>query len=87
MITYKLTQNNPGTIAFIMNAYNIDAKRANLCFARMEENRIVGSKLYVLWNDCCSRDTAKTLDIMENNSILDIITHINVENGRGIPYN
>lgn len=40
----------------------------------------------MLWNDCCDRNTFKTLDIIISHTIEDIEEHINYKNGRGIPY-
>ena len=87
LVTFDLCKGNPGALQFMMLAY-----RGNLMFlaergfARMRDNDISGDKLYMLWNDCCNRDTEYTIEIMLRNSIDDIIKHINYEGGRGIPY-
>lgn len=52
----------------------------------MQDNNIRGAKLYMLWNDCCDRNTDKTMNIMLENPIEDIVKHINFEGGRGIKY-
>ena len=82
----KLVQGNPGALAFVREALDINYYQAKECFERMIWNNITGSKLYMLWNDCCNRDTNKALNIMSSHTIEDIIFHINYENGRGIEY-
>jgi hypothetical protein len=69
-------------LAYLLK-YLFFAERA---FARMRDNGIKGSKLYMLWNDCCDRDISKAVDIMINEPIDSIVEHINYERGRGIPY-
>jgi len=73
-------------LTVLMKAYELDAFCAERAFQRMQDNGIVGDKLYMLWNDCCGRDTRKALDIMTTHSVEDIIHHINYDEGRGIPY-
>lgn len=86
MVTFDIAQGNPGCLSFMGDAYArrmMDAERA---LQRMQDNDIKGDKIYMLWNDCCDRDTNKTLDIMLNNTIEDIVEHINYDHGRGIKY-
>lgn len=86
MVSFDLFEGNPGAIRFCEEAYRIDMIAAERGFQRMDNHGIRGSKLYMLWNDCCNRDTAKAIKIMDNNSIDDIKKHINYEQGRGIAY-
>ena len=60
--------------------------RAEAAFQRMQDNGIIGDKLYMLWNDCCDRDTVKAVDLMTLDTIENITRHINHKGGRGIPY-
>lgn len=87
MVTFDICEGSVGALTFLMSAYDIDMFGAERAFSRMQYNNITGSKLYMLWNDCCDRDTEKALRIMKNNTIEDIVEHINYENGRGIKYN
>lgn len=82
----KYSDYNPGALTFFCEAIKHEPQKSLTAFDRMLFNGIKGSKLYMLWNDCCDRNTEKTLDIMMNNSIDDINKHINYENGRGIEY-
>ena len=77
---------NPGAITFMMEAITVEPDNALKAFERMDYANIKGDKLYMIWNDCCDRDTKKALNVMLNNSIDDINKHINYENGRGIEY-
>lgn len=87
MVGFNLCESNPGALAFMMDAYmKFDPFRAERGFDRMQYNGISGSMLYMLWNDCCDRDTKKAVDIMCEYSIDDIIQHINYSAGRGIPF-
>lgn len=83
---FDICEGNPGALAFLMEAYKMDSIGAEKAFRCMYNNNITGDKLYMLWNDCCDRDTKKTIQIMRNHTIDDIIRHINYENGRGIKY-
>ena len=90
-IGFDMAMGNPGALAFMMEAYNPkkemrDIIQVEIAFRRMREANIKGSKLYMLWNDCCDRDTEKALEIMRENDIDDIVAHINYEGGRGIKY-
>ena len=86
MVSFDICNGNVGALTFLMEAYDIDLFGAEKAFQRMQDNNITGSKLYMLWNDCCDRNTKKALRIMKENTIQDIVEHINYENGRGIKY-
>lgn len=86
-------EGNPGALTFYTEAHDLCVYRgfilsfaAQKAFDRMLENGITGAKLYMLWNDCCDRDTEKALKIIMDHDIDDIVEHINYENGRGIKY-
>ncbi len=90
-VSFDSCEGNPGALAFMMEAYDPKKSMGDLfkierAFARVIKEGITGSKLYMLWNDCCNRDTDKAIQIMLNNDIDDIKKHINYEAGRGIPY-
>lgn len=83
---FDLCEGNPGSLTFIMSAYSYNPFKAESGFARMRDNNITGSKLYMLWNDCCNKNTERAIDIMIKESIDDIVMHINYEGGRGIDW-
>lgn len=86
MVTFDICEGNVGALIFLMDAYDKTLFKAERAFQRMQDNHITGDKLYMLWNDCCNRNTKMAVDIMCENSIEDIMKHINYENGRGISY-
>ena len=71
----ELTKFNPGAVVFVMDALSRN-KNASIGFTRMNAFGIRGEYLYVLWNDCCDRDTDKAIDVMMNNSKDDILDHL-----------
>ena len=85
-----IVRSNPGAYTFLKESCMIDVEKTINGFNRMLENEIVGSMLYVIWNDCCYRDTEWAMDVILNNSIEDILKHINnahlAVGNRGIPY-
>ena len=86
MVNISICEGNPGCIAFVRQAYSLSPFEAEKAFQRMDNNEIHGDKLYMLWNDCCDRDTEKAIKIMLFNTIENIKEHINYEHGRGIKY-
>lgn len=86
LVTYDLCEGNPGALRFMCEAYKLKPLKAEKGFARMRDYRISGDKLYMLWNDCCDRDTYAAIEMMCEAEIETIIKHINYENGYGIPY-
>lgn len=83
-----VSEGNPGAATFCMEAMHQEnaAKYAIAAIERMKALDITGDKLYMVWNDCCNRDTEKTLTVMLEKSKDDLIKHLNYENGRGIPF-
>ena len=86
MINIDLSEGNPGALVFMLDAHEKNPFAAEVAFERMNKFDIKGSKLYILWNDCCDRDTEKTLQIILNKPIAEIIEHINFNDVRGIPF-
>lgn len=94
MLTFtEITEGNPGCMAFVEQAYMggdlHEALEAESAFDRVTKAGIRGSRLYMLWNDCCNRDTKMAVKIMQEHSIEDILHHIDDgirDRGRGIPY-
>lgn len=86
LVTMDLCEGNPGALTFMKEAYDFSPFQAEVGFQRMASNGITGSKLYMLWNDCCDRKIDLAIKVMCNKSIEDIVKHINYENGYGISY-
>lgn len=86
MVSFGVCAGNPGALTFLMKAYELDMYGAEKAFSRMQENRIFGAMLYMLWNDCCARNTVQALFIMKYCDLDKIREHINYGGGRGIPF-
>ena len=85
MVTFEICDGNPGTLQFLMYAYDLNMFQAEQGFQKMQRAGITGSRLYMLWNDCCNRDTAAAVLAMNQMDVESIVRHINYEGGRGIP--
>ena len=84
MVTFDMCNNNMGAVDFMMKAYQINGAEAEYAFKRMHHYKICGDKLYMIWNDCCDRNTEKAIRVMKDCSIDFILTKLNYEHGRGI---
>jgi len=86
MLKIDLSEGNPGALVFMMDAHEKNPFATELAFERMNKFGIRDSKLYILWNDCCKRDTEKTILVMLNKPAEEIIRHINPDDICGIPF-
>lgn len=91
LVIFDICEGNPGAMTFVMDACNStksihDAVTIERAFQKMYDAGITGDKLYMLWNDCCDRNTEKAVEIMLNKDIEEIIKHINYEGGRGFAF-
>ena len=84
MTPFDIAEGNPGAMTFMLSAYNSYPDLANLAFFRMERNGITGSALYMLWNDCCDRDTKLAVEAALYCPLGYLKYHINKKGGRGI---
>jgi hypothetical protein len=82
-VSFDLCQGNPGAATFMLDAYGVDMNEAEFGFRRMEESNITGSKLYILWNDCCGRQTAMAIDVMNHAPIDELKAYIEGNGVRG----
>ena len=86
LVEFGITEGNPGALTFLIDAYKKNPFVAELAFQRMWHAGVTGSRLYMLWNDCCGRNTEMAMDIMQNKAIDIILRHIDDGGGRGIPF-
>ena len=84
MALFELVEGNPGAMTFVRIAYTSYPDLANPAFFRMERNGITGSALYMLWNDCCDRDTKLAVEAALYCPLGFLKDHINQKGGRGI---
>lgn len=84
LVDFNICKGNPGALSFLIIANDLDMFAAKRGFARMRDAGIEGSWLYVLWNDCCDRNTRKAIRVMNETDIKEIKNH--VFRPRGIPF-
>ena len=83
----ELVQGNPGALTFVIEASKINediGKYTEAALLRMLYAGITGPALYMVWNDCCLRNTKEAITIMLERDIADIKDHIS--GGCGIPF-
>lgn len=86
---FKMSEGNIGAVIAMTNIVNIDIVNGLNCINTLSELDVSGSRLYVLWSDCCERDDIKFMKVINavRNKYIDkdfIDCHINSKNGRGI---
>lgn len=86
MVTFDICNGNPGALTFLMDAYDKFMFKAERAFQKMQDAGITGDKLYMIWNDCCDRNTDRAISMIMDNNIAVINHFINYENGRGLRY-
>ena len=86
LVTFEIFEGNIGAFSFAAEAYKLMPGQAESAFRKLRDANIKGSKIYMIWNDCCNRNTERAIDMVLENDI-DTINHfINYENGRGLRY-
>lgn len=86
MVTFDICKGNPGALAFLAKAYKTRLWEAEAAFQKLQSADITGDKIYMLWNDCCNRNTDRTIDMILDNDTKTLEHFINYENGRGLRY-
>ena len=84
MTPFDIAEGNPGAMTFMLSAYNSYPDLADRALFRMQTNGITGCALYMLWNDCCDRDTKMAIVAALYCPIGFLKDHINKRGGRGI---
>lgn len=85
MVSFDICEGNPGCMSFLLRAYDEDPLNAEIAFSRMQRHGICGTNLYVLWNDCCDRNTTFALAVMRAATIEVLKAHLCADI-RGIPF-
>lgn len=85
MVTFEICGGNPGAMTFLMDAYRREPFAAERAFQKMQDAKITGARLYMLWNDCCSQDTELAVRAMNALDPERIEEYINYYGGRGLP--
>lgn len=79
-----LVDGNPGALSFIIEASRLPPQMqdyAATAFSRMHYAGIKGSQLYMIWNDCCHRNTNTAIKVLLERSIDEIKEHISGPSG------
>ena len=82
----ELSDGNPGCMMFVIQALHETPGRAVTALQRAQLYDLKGSRLYMLWNDCCGGNTGLALIVMNEEDIGTILHHIDGGCGRGIPF-
>lgn len=85
----SFSDGNPGCITFLMESLNKSPQFLFKVLMFADNNEIYGSKLYMLWNDCCDRDldkVDKTIDYLLSNKVSPSAIHENLNRGRALPF-
>lgn len=80
-VIFKMSEGNPGCIAFLSDLLGTHHPMAVLFILRFDILGLYGSKLYMLWNDCCDRSAIKVIEVLEKNmageiSDIEIVEHV-----------
>ena len=86
MVNFDICEGNPGALAFLCEAYREAPFKAERAFQKLQDNNIKGARLYMIWNDCCDRNTERAIDMIIDNGIETINYLINYGRGRGLRY-
>ena len=81
-----VSKGNPGALQFAMSALAFDRFTAVSTLTKALNHGIIGDKLYMIWNDCCDRDTLRALQLITFGKKEEIEYYLNYEEGRGKPF-
>ncbi len=85
MVSFDICEGNPGCLRFLIEAYKMDPFNAENAFSRMQRIGIRGADLYMLWNDCCGRDTTFAIAAMREAAGEELCAHLPI-GIRGVPF-
>ena len=85
---FTMSEGNPGALTCMMEMMNSNPM-ALLDILYFDSLGIYGSKIYMLWNDCCNRDMDKlneTLQYFREGDISEEEIHANLDKVRAEPF-
>ncbi len=84
-ILEKMSDGNPGCLSFFIEVLKEDENVFWKILIKLDTSELYGSLIYMLWNDCCNRDTQKTIRMIRKLDILTLRSYV-VDKGRGTKY-
>lgn len=88
-VIFKLSEGNPGAVTAIVQLCESCSYEEFLTYLIFfDDYEIYGSKIYMLWNDCCDRDLNKlieTISYIRANLNREEV-HKNLDRGRALPF-
>lgn len=79
----KMSEGNPGCLEFLMDVF----KTQNIetfyeIVIRLDNAKLYGKFIYMLWNDCCIRDTYKTIRMIRKLDVDILRSYVSTERRR-----
>lgn len=76
----KMSEGNPGCLEFLMDIFkkeNIDTFYEMVI--KLDNSELYGKFIYMLWNDCCYRDTYKTIRMIRKLDVDTLRSYVSTE--------
>lgn len=87
-LMYEMIEGNPGAMTCLMSLIEHlqdDENKLKELIGLLRDNDIVGTHLYVVWNDACDRDIAKMIWLLENEAVgIELIAELSYHQDRRI---
>ena len=84
-----MCEGNPGALTCMMQMIQTDPMTGMLDILLFDSLGIYGSKIYMVWNDCCGRDMAKfkeTIQAFRKGKFTEEEIHENLSSVRAKPF-
>ena len=85
-----MSEGNPGAMNFMMESITLNPMNVIKVILPLDIMEIYGSKIYMLFNDCCNRDheeVDKVIMAYLSGKLTKREIHANLSQGRGTPFN
>lgn len=84
-VIIKMSDGNPGCLSFLMDLASKDTMLFCSVALKLDSAELYGSEVYMLWNDCCGRDTDKTVRMIKSLDNETLRSYV-VDRGYGAKY-
>ena len=84
-----MSEGNPGALTCMRKMLQTDPMAAFLDILYFDNMGIYGSKIYMLWDDCCGRDMSKfkeTIKYLRSGAVSKEKIHENLNRVRAVPF-